>query len=255
MTSPATRVLYIAHDNKGSVQILRRMVEENPNVAFSVMRTTGLYYRRSYAQSVWKLLRRSSLHFSFNRMIDLVLGRLRRDYTLAGYCRKSGIALQKTTDINSPHSIRAIQAFNPDVIAVAFTMHIVSQAVIRQARIATLGVHPSSIPEYRGLEVFFWMMANGESQGATSVFLLTPEVDIGHVIEEECWPIWSTDTVIGVYTRLTESCAKLMSRAIRRTDLADIRASAPIPDREGSYYPMPTRAAYRRFRQRGYRWR
>lgn len=255
MTKKALRILLIAHDNEGSVHILRRMVGENHNVEFRVMQTTGLYYRKSYAESLWKLLRESSFLFSLNRMIDLIPGRLQRHQGLANYCREAHIALQKTSDINSTSAMQAIQAFRPDFIVVAFTMHIVGEEVIRQARVVTLGVHPSLIPEYRGLEVFFWMMANGESHGGTSVFLLTSEVDIGHVIETERWPIHPTDTVVGVYKRLSDSCAKLMSRAIQRTDLADIRATAPIPRGSGTYFPMPTREAYRRFKRSGHRWR
>ncbi len=255
MTEFIDRVLFIAHDNEGSRHILRTLVEDHPHLEFLVMQTTGLYYRKSILHSLWKLLRESSFLFGVNRMIDLGLGRMKRNLSLSRYCRELDITLHKTLDINNEDSIKIMQGFNPDIIAVTFTMHIISEQVIRQAKIATLGVHPSLIPEYRGLEVFFWMMANGESEGGTSVFLLTPEVDIGHVLETERWPILATDTVSDVYGRLTKSCANSLSRTIARNDIHKIQDPRPAKADEGSYFPMPTREAYSRFKKRGYRWR
>ena len=51
-------------------------------------------------------------------------------------------------------------------------MHILKKNVIKLPKFYTIGCHPSILPNYRGLEVFFWALANGERESGVSVFYM-----------------------------------------------------------------------------------
>ena len=56
-------------------------------------------------------------------------------------------------------------------------MHILNKNVIRLPKISTIGCHPSILPNYRGLEVFFWALVNGEKESGVSVFYMTEKIN------------------------------------------------------------------------------
>lgn len=251
------RLVVIAHDNEGSVEIVRTLAQAFPSQIVGVCITTGIYYRRTRAASIMKLLRECSWMFATHRFLDLVIYRVRGGTTLKSLCKQFHIPFFHSRNVNNIQSVEKIKAMKPNVVMSAFTMHIVGQDLIGLPGVSVFGVHPSLIPDYRGLEVFFWMLANGETQSGSSAFLLTKQIDRGRVICTDHWLIEPHDSVVRVYAKLTRSCADLAVKATKI--LIDSNpahgAGGSETSREGSYFPMPTRKAYRDFRMSGRRWR
>jgi folate-dependent phosphoribosylglycinamide formyltransferase PurN len=253
----APRVILIAHDNEGSVAIARALHNTCKNSLVGIVVTRGLYYRKGLLSSLLKMLREASLHFLINRFLDLVRYRIDRGESLTAFCSASGVPFISSRDVNSGETVAHIRSWRPDYLVGSFTMHIIGQELISVPRVAAIGVHPSLIPSYRGLEVFFWMLANDEQQGGTSVFLLERQIDVGTIVAQETWPIEREDTVVSLYKRLTESCARLLSQTVGgdADHMARMIASCQPVKVVPSYFPMPTRESYRRFREAGRRWR
>ena len=89
-------------------------------------------------------------------------------------------------------------------------MHIYRAEILSIPRLAAISAHPSVLPNYRGLEVFFWAMANGEDQIGVSVFKLTPRIDFGLVANEVVLPLSKPDSMRRVYRIITEAAASLL---------------------------------------------
>lgn len=249
------RVVLVAHENEGSATILQTILKSESMTVVAVFITQGLYYRKTALQSIVKLLREASFLFCFNRFWDVMWYKLRRGETLKKICQRSGIEYFKTHDINALTSVANMKSLCPDYVLSSFTMHILGDEVIEIPKKAAIGVHPSLIPEYRGLEVFFWMMANGESNSGSSAFLLSKEVDKGDVVCQDGWNIDNHDTVVTVYHRLTHSCANLLVRAVAQFEVMGERGLKSIDPQAGRYFRMPTRACYKKFRLAGRKWR
>lgn len=246
------RIVLIGHENDGSRDLLRAVTRRFPTVEFTVVLTEGLYHRHSLLGSVWRLLREASLLFVLRRSLDLIEYRLSAD-TMVARCRQMGIPVIRTRDVNSEAARRAIEAFHPDLIVLLYTMHLLNGRTIRIPRFGAIGSHPSILPHYRGLEVFFWALANGEPETGVSVYFLRPKVDAGQVICQERVLIAPDDSVRTLYHKVTAVAQRLLCEAIVRIDDGTAR---PYPvEGEGSYFPMPTREAYRRFQRSGRRWR
>jgi methionyl-tRNA formyltransferase len=247
-------IVLVGHENSGSAYLLRTILDSFPDVTFTLVITTGLYYRRTLMGSIWKLVKESSLLFCTMRFADLVHYRM-VEHTMRSECKRRGIPVLTTADINSQKTITEIKALSADLLVSLNTMHIYRPEVLAVPRFGAIGSHPSILPSYRGLEVFFWAMANNEDTTGVSVFTIDRKLDAGQVLRQETMPIRPEQTMSDVYRMISESAGRLLVAAIR--DIDEGTAAYRTPQGEGSYYPMPTREAVRRFRRLGkrfYKW-
>ena len=244
------RIAFVGHDNSGSRRILEQIRDAYPAIEAKMVVTTGLYYRRSVLGSIFRLIRESSVRFCAARALDMVRARI-AGYTLANYCRTMRIPALLTADANDPKTLAFLREFEPDLIVSLYTMHILREPLISLPRFGTITGHPSILPEYRGLEVFFWQMANGEPNSGVSIFRVTPKVDYGAVLNQQIVPISRSETMASLYEKITVVAAALLVKSIGEID-AGTTVERPALG-TGSYYGMPTRAAVRKFRRAGRR--
>jgi len=243
------RFFLVGHDNSGSQTIFKRLLEAFPDATFELAITSGLYYRKTAMQSILKMLRESSFIFCASRAIEMVLHRMRGE-SLSTIAAASNVPFFKTSDINGADELARIRKFSPDLIVSLYTMHIYRADILSIPKIAAISAHPSVLPNYRGLEVFFWAMANEEKEIGVSAFKLTPQIDFGLIINEMIVPLRQPDSMRRVYKIITDAAALLLVKSIR--EASDNTATFRTPSGYGSYFPMPTRDAMRRFWRAGH---
>lgn len=245
------RVVLVGHDNDGSRELYAAISARFTTTEFLVILTEGVYYQRSLAASVWRLIREASFLFVARRALDLLAYRLSGD-TIRSRCRRRGIRVISSRDVNDERTRREIGALRPDLIVLLYTMHLVSLNTAKLAPFGAIASHPSMLPHYRGLEVFFWALANGETETGVSVYFLDGKVDSGRIIAQEPVSIEPDDSVRTLYRKVTDVAQRLLCYAIARIDEGTV--TTRVVTGKGSYYPMPTRQAYRRFQRSRRRW-
>jgi folate-dependent phosphoribosylglycinamide formyltransferase PurN len=247
------KVLVVGHDNYGAREIFSAIVELHPDMEFFLIITTGLYYKKSFFVSVLKMLKEASIFFCFYRFREMLRYRVKGD-TLFSRAKKKNVPVYFTRDVNSTSTHDVIENFAPDLIVSTFTMNIFKQPTIDLSRVATIGCHPSILPNYRGLEVFFWALANGETSSGVSVFYLNEQIDAGKVIMQEKFSITPDETVNSIYRKLTEIAGRLLVATLEKFKRNEEFSVIPSMGK-GMYYSMPTREAYRKFKAAGRKWR
>ena len=88
-----------------------------------------------------------------------------------------------------------IEQINPDFIVLAGFMRILGSAFIRAFEHRILNIHPSLLPDYKGLNTHRRVLDNGESEHGVSIHLVTAELDDGPVIAQERYLIEPGDDV------------------------------------------------------------
>ena len=244
------KITLVGHDVSGSKMLFDSITQAFPDVEFSIIITSGLYYKKNFFESVVKLLKESSVLFCAARAADLFLFKLRGN-TIKNHCKKEGTIKIETRDVNSVEVVDFIEKFSPDLIVSLYTMQIFKQQILSIPRFGGITSHPSILPNYRGLEVFFWAMVNEEDCTGVSVFYLDTKIDSGRVIQQEVVPIESGFSMQNLYVLVTEVAARLLIVAIENIDDDDVNVT--IPEGEGTYYPMPTRTAVWKFLRLGKR--
>jgi folate-dependent phosphoribosylglycinamide formyltransferase PurN len=247
-TDNIKKIVLVGHDNEGSARLFDCIVSAYPDIDFILVISEGLYYGKSNTASILKLLREASWLFVLFRFVELVKYKI-FGKSLLSLARKNGVNAIYTRDVNSRNIIEKIKTFEPDLLVSLFTMQIYKNEVLSVPRFGGITSHPSILPQYRGLEVFFWVLANGETETGVSVFHLTNKVDSGRVFEQEVVPINKDTSVAGLYKKITEIGGRLLVKGIHDIDSNQISYFPPKGD--SSYYPMPDRASFRRFLKTG----
>jgi methionyl-tRNA formyltransferase len=221
-----------------------------PGAEFGLVITTGLYYRNSFFRSVFRLIRDSSLLFCAARAFDMAHHFL-SGRSLRKFAKRAEIYHFSTADINDVKTLERVRQFKPDLLLSLYTMHIYRKEILGVPPLGGIGTHPSNLPEYRGLEVFFWAMVNQEPEIGVCVFTVKTKVDSGAVINEARLPLSPTQSMSSVYRMVTEKAADLLIKSM--SDINNGTVKYRVPQGDGTYYPMPTRAAVKKFRKLGKR--
>lgn len=239
--------MLVGHDNAGSERLFRRITSAFPETDFMLVIGQGLYYQKSLFASVVKLLGEASWLFLFMRTLSLARDTLRRR-SLKRAAKELGIPTIYTRDINSDETVTEVREFKPDLLVSLFTLQLYKSPILSVPRLGSIQSHPSLLPYYRGLEVFFWVLANNERETGVSVYFLTERIDDGEIIRQRVLEIEERTSVESMYDSITEIGADLLIEAIGDIDADEVR---PIPKRpgKGSYFGMPTRKSMKRFRK------
>ncbi len=87
-----------------------------------------------------------------------------------------------------------IDSYNPDLIVLAGFMRILGGDFVKHYQGRMLNIHPSLLPDYRGINTHQRVLDAGEKRHGVSVHFVTEELDGGPVIAQESINIEAADT-------------------------------------------------------------
>lgn len=96
-------------------------------------------------------------------------------------------------------------AHNTDIIALAGFMEILSPRFINKWQGRILNIHPSLLPEYKGLNTHQRVLEAGDTITGCTVYKVTPAVDDGEILGQLTVPICPHDTVASLQKRVKEA--------------------------------------------------
>lgn len=88
----------------------------------------------------------------------------------------------------------AIEATQPDIVALAGFMRVLTPAFVEQFSGRLLNIHPSLLPKHRGLHTHRAALAAGDAEHGASVHFVTTELDGGPVVIQGRAPVRKGDT-------------------------------------------------------------
>ena len=246
------KVVLIGNDVPGSRDIMLSLIARNNHIRFTVVITKGLTAKSGNLQVLLKFLRKASLKFLTLRSLDLIWYKLGTD-KLVNRIKESNTNYFYSKNINSEVTLNSIEEENPSLILVLYSMHIVEDNFLEKFGSITLGVHPSFVPAYRGLEPFFWVLANNERNSGVSLFKIAKKIDAGSLLSQSTFLINENETVRHLYYRSTLLISDLIQDYLSIKFPNDTRPS--ISNVKSSYFGMPTRESFRSFRKTDHRWK
>jgi methionyl-tRNA formyltransferase len=123
---------------------------------------------------------------------------------------------------NGERFVERIRELAPDLILVAGFPHLIPEHVYSNARVAAINVHPSLLPEYRGANPFYHVIANGEKETGVTLHLLDSGFDTGDILAQSKIPILPRDTMGTLIKRLAQLAADemvILVETIKQTGL------------------------------------
>ncbi len=138
-------------------------------------------------------------------------------------------------ELSSPHDLApAFASKQFDVLFSVAYLHIVPDAVIDRANVA-INFHDGPLPDYAGLNVTSWAIANGESSHGVTWHLMTSDVDRGDVVNEVTFPIEPGDSALSLNARCFEAGAQSFVDVAQAIVAGELPTESQ-PDRPGRMY-------------------
>ena len=98
----------------------------------------------------------------------------------------------------------ALDELAPDVIALAGFMRILKGELVHRFSGRILNIHPSLLPEYKGLRTHHRVLENGDRMHGCSVHFVTEALDAGPVVMQARVPVLDGDTPEALAARVLE---------------------------------------------------
>jgi phosphoribosylglycinamide formyltransferase 1 len=89
---------------------------------------------------------------------------------------------------------RALHELAPELIVFAGFMRILSPSFVTRYAGRMLNIHPSLLPQYRGLHTHRRVLAAGDAEHGASVHFVTPELDAGPIVLQSVVAVRAGDT-------------------------------------------------------------
>jgi phosphoribosylglycinamide formyltransferase-1 len=145
----------------------------------------------------------------------------RADAQGLGFAREHGIATAVvdhkafvSREAFDAELARTIDAFAPDVVALAGFMRILTDGFVERYAGRMVNVHPSLLPAFTGLNTHRRAIEAGCKLAGATVHFVTPTLDHGPIIAQAVVPVLASDTSEALEARVLEREHVMYPRAV-----------------------------------------
>lgn len=110
---------------------------------------------------------------------------------------------------------REIERHQPDLVALAGFMRILTEPFIERYRGRLLNIHPSLLPAFPGLDTHRRALAAGVQSHGCTVHFVTPAVDSGPIVVQAAVPVLPGDTEERLAARVLAEEHRIYPQAVR----------------------------------------
>ncbi|MFV0606941.1 MAG: methionyl-tRNA formyltransferase [Niabella sp.] len=130
------------------------------------------------------------------------------------YAVEKQIPVLQPLKLKDPAFIQELKNLQADLqICVAFRM--LPEIVWNMPPMGTINLHGSLLPQYRGAAPINWAVINGETETGVTTFKLKQEIDTGHILLQEAFPIEPDDNAGTVHDKMKKIGADLLVKTVK----------------------------------------
>lgn len=139
--------------------------------------------------------------------------------------------------IRSGEFSNIITEYEPDFIVVVAFGHIIAKNILNIPRVATLNIHASLLPKYRGSAPIQWAIIKGEDKTGVTIMRMDEGMDTGDILLSSEIEIGPGDTSGTLHERLANLGADLLIQTLNAFETGDIH---PVPQdhSQATYAPL-----------------
>ena len=124
------------------------------------------------------------------------------------------LAMASGIEVFTPDKIRddyeIIERINPDLIVTCAYGQILPEGVLNASKIASINVHASLLPKYRGGAPIHRAIMNGETETGITIMYMDKGMDSGDIIKKEVVKIEDSDNLETLSSKLSQVGSKLL---------------------------------------------
>ena len=257
------RIVFCMSDFVLHNRILSDYLAARPGDHVAVIKVPLVLKGKSRAETARRIVPRLSRRFLLGKLVEffvllavtLVPKILRRGAVfrrLRRIARRHGLPFLKTINIMGEEALAFTRAQEPDVV-VTMVHQILKRPLIEIPRFGVVNLHPGVLPDFRGIQPYFWELAEGAPRAGATLHLIEDEtIDTGGVLAQASYATWPGLSVQLNYYLTAQVTAQLLPRCLEALGAGRLQPRPQDPD-AGAYYRWPDSAAYDRLEARGHR--
>jgi methionyl-tRNA formyltransferase len=148
-----------------------------------------------------------------------------------------GYSVVQPSSVRTAEFSNCIEKHTPDFIVVVAFGHIIPKNILTIPKIATINIHASLLPKYRGPAPIQWAIINEEKKTGVTTMLMDEGMDTGDILLSSELEIAPDDTSGTLHDRLADLGADLLIQTLNAFETGDINPIAQDHTR-ATYAPM-----------------
>lgn len=160
---------------------------------------------------------------------------LETDYT-EKHIKKLHLPVIKAKSANSKEFKNKLLELSPDILLVGTWGEKIKKEIFDIPQIASINIHPSLLPKYRGANPYSRAIMFGETKTGLSFHLINEKFDAGAIILQKEFPILKTDNAKTLKTRLCKEVTPMCKELLTKLE-TEILITIKQNEDEASYYP------------------
>lgn len=255
------RILIFTVDQVYSNYLLKSLIKFRTKDKFFIVESGVLLSKKSLGQSLYKYLVVSGLYYVFIQALKLYIYKFsslfitkltdnsnNKFYSYKALANNKNFKIIKSKDVNNDETIKVINNYKPDLIISIFFNQIIKSRIISIPKYGVINIHPSYLPDYKGMSPTFWAMANDEKKLGVSIHFIDEGIDTGKIISRKKIDIYDDDSEDTLYWRCTLMGSKLVNEIL---DNIKNLNSKTMENKGGKYFSIPSKDAVSKFRNNG----
>ncbi|MEZ5479933.1 MAG: formyltransferase family protein [Thiolinea sp.] len=257
ITQTPRRVLFCTYPSLYSEQVLELLLRDPELELVGVVLSTRVL-RKSYGplRASWQQIRRSGLRYAVylwlvTRGYRWVRGLIRRADVWQQLQQRS-IPLLSSRDINDAEGLAFLERYPADFMLSAHFNQRVGPAILTRDGLCCLNIHPSLLPELRGVDPAFYALLRGRQRTGVTVHMQEAEFDSGRILAQQPLTVRWHDSVLSLNIKLFRLGALQAVEQMRQWQTGE-QGTAQVAG--GEYDSWPDVAAVRTLRRQRKLWR
>jgi len=144
--------------------------------------------------------------------------------SVARLAAEQGIPVYAPEDASHPLWVDRINAMQPDFIFSFYYRALLSDSILRTARVGAFNLHGSLLPKYRGRAPLNWVLVNGETETGVTLHHMVKRADAGDIVAQQRVAIDAQDNALTLHRKLVACATELLEAALPAMKRGDIAA-------------------------------
>ena len=247
MASKPIRVILCSYPSIFSDVVLKALLKTQEIDVVGIIYSSRVFSEHeNFLQTSWRMLAQSGLHYSLMQFMQTDVYCLFKK--LRHPCIKAPFPILSTKNINQKQGLDFLAHLKPDVILLANFNQKVSSKVIASAKLQCINLHPSLLPDYKGVDPVFAALNANEKKLGVTVHQVDEAFDTGDILRQQSLNVEKKKSAFYHQFQLFKIGAKLATEIILQ--------SLPLIEKcpqlnTGRYDSWATVAQVKAFRKQG----
>lgn len=116
------------------------------------------------------------------------------------------------------HFIESFRQINPDVAVVCSFDHLIPKELLNIPKHGFINCHPSLLPQYRGGNPYFHVIANGEKKTGVTIHYMDEKFDTGNIIDQKEIELFPNETFGTLFNKLNFESAQMILKVVNKLE-------------------------------------